>query len=81
MISSQQIDGVFEFQFQSQYHSEYLNTEATPINIISKEKVFSRLQRPSGIVVDYFYKIIELSVDVSHDRDRVLQPNEIGLNL
>lgn len=81
MVASKHINRIFELQFDGKYQSQNLNWKRTPIYIITQKEVFCGLEWASGILINEFDEIEELSVDISNDGDRVLDPDDIGFLL
>ena len=72
MIAPQQVYCVFELYFEGKNERQYLHRETSSIDVIAQKEVFGCLEWSSSIIVDDFYEIVELPVDVSHDAHRVL---------
>lgn len=81
MIASKHVDCVFELDFDCENETKDLDREGSPVDIISQEDVLGALKRSTCIVVNDLQKIVELSVDVPNNGDRVLNLHHIGLLL
>ncbi len=72
MVSPEEEQGVFEFDFEWEDESEYLDWEASSVDVVSEKEIFGGLEGSSCVIVDEFDEIIELSVDVAYNGNWIL---------
>ena len=78
MVTPQHVDRILKFNFDGEDKSQHFNREASSVDVVSQEDVLRRIKRSSGIVIDHFDEIIELTMDIAHDSDRILDLYNIG---
>ena len=60
---------------------KHFDGEAAPVDVVPEEDVLRALEGPSRVVIYYFDEVVELSMDVPHDCDRILDLDNIRLFL
>ena len=81
VVAPQQVNRIFKLDLDCQDQPQHLDREAPPVHIISEENVLSGLERASGVIVDHFDEVVELTMDVAHDCDGVLDLDDVGFLL
>lgn len=81
VIPTQKVYRILEPDLHRKNQRQHLHRKTPPIHVISQKEIFCRFQRPPCIVIDDLDEIVELPVDVSHNRHRILYFDHIGLLL
>ena len=79
MVAPEEVDRVFEPQFDGQDESQDLHREAAPVDVVPEEEVLGGFEWPAGLIVDDLEEVVVLAMHVSHDGDGVLHLHDIGL--
>lgn len=81
VVAPEEVDRVFEPQFDGQDESQDLHREAAPVDVVPEEEVLGGFEWPAGLIVDDLEEVVVLAMHVSYDGDGVLHLHDIGLRL
>lgn len=79
MIASKHINCISEFEFNRQNQTQYFDRKASSVDVVAKEDVFGALEWASGIIVDEFDKVIELTMNIPDYSYWILNFDYVGL--
>lgn len=68
-------------QLHGQNEEENLDREVPPVDVVPQEHVLCGLAVASDICFQQFEKVVELSMNISHDGNRVLDRYQVGFSL
>lgn len=81
MVPPQHDDLLGTQQLHGQNEEENLDREVAPIDVVPQEHVLCDLAVASDIRFQQFEEVVELSMNIPHDGNRVLDRNQVGFSL
>ena len=80
MVPSEHNDLTRPRYLHRQDEQKHLNGKVAPIDIIPQKDVFSSIAIPPNILVQQLQKIVELTMNVPNDSDRVIDQDKVRLS-
>ena len=81
VVASEHEDCILQLDLDGEDETQHLDREGSSVDIVPQEDVLGGLERTSGIVVNNLDEVIELPVDITYNRNRILDLDHVGLFL